>query len=100
MYETGVLRKIYYEFQKLFFDDAISLQATLDRLELERVYGDIPKDEDVIEEERRIHEMNIRQSDDLLVMNGLTKHYNSFMAVKGISLGIRGGETFGLLGNK
>jgi ABC-type multidrug transport system ATPase subunit len=42
--------------------------------------------------------MNIRQSDDLLVMNSLTKHYNSFMAVKGISLGIRGGETFGLLG--
>jgi hypothetical protein len=45
MYETGVLRKMYYEFQKLFFDDTISLEATLARLELERAYGDIPKDE-------------------------------------------------------
>ena len=26
MYETGVLRKMYYEFQKLFFDDTISLE--------------------------------------------------------------------------
>ena len=98
LYETGVLRKLFYNFQRMFRNNDVDIEAIAARLELERLYNDIPKDEDVIQEERRVINTNVKQSEDLLVISELTKHYNSFMAVKGISLGIRPGETFGLLG--
>ena len=56
--------------------------------------GDIPKDEDVMIEEERI----ANDKTDFFCIDHLTKHYSSFMAVKGISFGIKEGECFGLLG--
>ena len=56
--------------------------------------GDIEKDESVLQEEERIS----YDKTDFLCIDQLTKHYSNFMAVKGISFGIKQGECFGLLG--
>ena len=98
LYETGILRKLFYKIQHCFSKKSIDLDTNYARLEMERLYGDIEKDQEVIDEEMRIEELNVQTSDDLLVIDSLTKYYKSFMAVKGISLGIKSGETFGLLG--
>ncbi len=97
MYETGVLRRIFYKIQKIFIKDTL-LESNFARLEMERLYGDITKDEDVVNEEKRIYDLDVQRSDDLLIIDNLTKYYSNFMAVKGVSLGIKSGETFGLLG--
>ena len=69
---------------------------------VEELFGDIPKDSDVIEEENRISLMNKTINDnnnsEIFIVDKLTKHYSDFMAVKGISFAIGGSECFGLLG--
>jgi ATP-binding cassette subfamily A (ABC1) protein 3 len=68
------------------------------QLELEREYGDITKDEDVIKEENRISEKIINPAEEIYVVDGLTKYFSNFMAVKGISFTLKPSECFGLLG--
>ena len=62
--------------------------------------GDISKDQDVIAEEVRISKLDVINSDskEIFIIDGLTKYFGSFMAVKGISFSIQKAECFGLLG--
>lgn len=93
LYELGYLRRIRYGLLKVFKNE----RKVINR-DSEEGY-DIPKDDDVIEEEKRIARLNPnKDKDDLLVTDNLTKYYSKFMAVRGISLGIKRGECFGLLG--
>nr|QNH67858.1 ATP-binding cassette transporter subfamily A member 3 X1 [Brachionus rotundiformis] len=69
-----------------------------EQVELEREYGDIKKDQDVIDEETRISEKMINPIEEIFVVDGITKHYSNFMAVKGISFTLKSSECFGLLG--
>lgn len=81
LYELGFLEKIFYKTTK-------PVEIT------QRNNNDIAKDEDVLEEERRIS----TDKSDFLCVDQLTKYYSSFMAVKGISFGVKEGDCFGLLG--
>lgn len=100
LYESGYLRMVIYKIKSLFVSKRALLQSELERMEIERLHGDTPKDSDVVDEERRIQQLNpnLESNDELLVIDHLTKYYSTFMAVKGISLGIRTSECFGLLG--
>jgi len=75
-----------------------------EQLEMERAYGDIKKDEDVVDEERRIAELvqsgeyKSAGNQEIFIVDGLTKYYSGFMAVKGISFSMKQSECFGLLG--
>ena len=101
LYESGELRKFLYLFtrkNKINEEELIASQ-----LNIEEMYGDIPKDSDVIEEENRISLMNNNNNinndnSEIFIVDKLTKHYSDFMAVKGISFAIGGSECFGLLG--
>lgn len=56
-------------------------------------------DSDVVEEEYRINNMiSKNKHDDLFIVDKLVKLYDDFLAVKGISFGIKSSECFGLLG--
>jgi ABC-type glutathione transport system ATPase component len=69
------------------------------QIEIEKLYGDIEKDSDVLDEENRISKLNddlIKQ--EIFIANKLSKNYENFMAVKGISFGMKDSECFGLLG--
>jgi ATP-binding cassette, subfamily A (ABC1), member 3 len=100
LYEAGLLRKFFYLFSKKNKINEEKLIAT--QLNIEELYGDIPKDSDVIEEENRISLMNNNKinndNSEIFIVDKLTKHYSDFMAVKGISFAIGGSECFGLLG--
>lgn len=109
LYEAGYLRLIKYRIYSLFDSEvsqgknntAADFQA---QLQMEQEYGDIRKDENVIHEENRIKELIskglYKQTDapEIFIVNQLTKYYNSFMAVKGVSFSMTSNETFGLLG--
>jgi ATP-binding cassette subfamily A (ABC1) protein 3 len=98
IYEAGYIRWVFY---KIF-----RLKRKLDpkQLEIEEEYGDIQKDNDVINEEYRISslvstgEFKSFSSKEIFIVDGLTKYYSGFMAVKGISFSMKQSECFGLLG--
>ena len=61
------------------------------------------KDIDVLAEETRV--LQGEANDDVIILKDLKKKYNSILgkgtyAVKGVSLGVKNGEVFGLLGGK
>lgn len=95
LYELGLLRKAFYTI-KSFISRPLNEHTIINmkQKEEEDLFGDIPKDSDVLEEENRIK----KDKHDLLSIDNLTKYYGQFMAVKGISVGIQPGECFGLLG--
>ncbi len=62
-------------------------------------YQDIAKDSDVIQEEKRISQININSDNsEIFIVNNLTKYYKNFMAVRGISFSLEKAQCFGLLG--
>lgn len=67
---------------------------------MEKLYGDVEKDSDVLEEEERIAQNSTfdDQNSEIFLANKLTKSYSNFKAVKGISFAIKNSECFGLLG--
>ena len=75
-----------------------------EQAQLEQEYGDVKKDEDVCNEERRIankissREFEFDSNKEIFLVDRLTKYYSGFMAVKGISFSMRHAECFGLLG--
>jgi ATP-binding cassette subfamily A (ABC1) protein 3 len=99
MIERGYMRKIFYGIRAIFKGREVDGMDNAQQAE-EEAFGDIRKDDDVINEERRVAEMDLNKAnaDDFLILDGVTKYYSTFMAVKGISLGINAGECFGLLG--
>ena len=69
--------------------------------QLEKEYGDLSKDSDVCAEENRIanlREIDSENKQEIFMVDHLKKIYANFMAVKGISFGMKGSECFGLLG--
>lgn len=103
LYEAGYLRWIAYKVRNLYNRNQRS-EINLEQLAIEEQYGDIRKDDDVINEARRINNMVLSrefESDsarEIFLVDNLTKYYSAFMAVKGISFSLRPGECFGLLG--
>jgi ABC-type polysaccharide/polyol phosphate transport system ATPase subunit len=99
MYDSGFFREMSYLLFKRDNQQAIKNDS---QLELEQEYGDIRKDEDVVNEEERISRLTQvaeRQPDqEIFLVDRLTKHYANFMAVKGISFGLKKSDCFGLLG--
>lgn len=94
--EFGLIRTFFYKLRQAISRNEPNIQ---DQTQIEALYGDVPKDDDVIAEERRIRELNIKENnEDLLIINNITKYYDRFMAVKGVSIGIKPKECFGLLG--
>jgi ATP-binding cassette subfamily A (ABC1) protein 3 len=102
MYEIGYLRKFIYIIKQLFVFKRDLVASENERVEIEQLYGDFAKDNDVVDEEKRIFRLSMdlasHASNDLLIIDRLRKYYGSFMAVKGISFGIKPKECFGLLG--
>jgi ATP-binding cassette, subfamily A (ABC1), member 3 len=91
--ETGLLTQLKY----LIFDsNTLEQPLTQQQFTLEEQYGDIQKDSDVINEEKRISRKEMNQ--EIFVVDRLTKYYSRFMAVKGISFSLDSSECFGLLG--
>jgi len=73
--------------------------SSVQQIEIEKLYGDIGKDSDVIDEENRISKMNDDlKKQEIFIVDKLSKNYENFMAVKGISFGMKDSECFGLLG--
>ena len=82
------------------------------QIQEEQLYDDMPKDSDVIDEENRISNMDskflsapvnqineyVNTYQEIFIIDKLTKYYDDFMAVKGISFGLFNAECFGLLG--
>ena len=66
--------------------------------QLEKQYGDLEKDSDVCEEEKRVAHSIQNKNKEIFIVDSLKKVYSNFMAVKGISFGMRNSECFGLLG--
>jgi ABC-type multidrug transport system fused ATPase/permease subunit len=106
-YEAGYLRWITYTIKGLFNKNRGApkeLTTAEQQLRMEREFGDIPKDWDVLNEERRIDDMissnaYLRpETKEIFIVDRLTKYYSSFMAVKGVSFSMASGETFGMLG--
>lgn len=92
--ETGLL----IQFKYLIFDSKSNQQPLVEQqIQLEEQYGDIQKDEDVVNEETRISHKKLNE-EEIFVVDRLTKHYSRFMAVKGISFSLESSECFGLLG--
>jgi hypothetical protein len=96
LYETGYLRKIKYLISNHKNSAQKELVLSMHQSQIEELYGDIKKDSDVIEEEDRISKMT--PSSKVFIVDKLTKYYDDFMAVKGISFAISNSECFGLLG--
>lgn len=98
--ESGMIRSIYYR----FVSDSPSNAEMEKQLEMEQNYGDIKKDDDVLNEEARIDEL-VRSREykseackEVLIVDRMTKHFSGFMAVKGVSFSLKQSECFGLLG--
>jgi hypothetical protein len=109
MYEAGYFRALAYYVKKSLklANNGFSNQEDSEQesqAELERQNGDIKKDTDVIEEENRLAHLVqsgkylTKESDEIFLVDRLTKHYSNFMAVKGISFSLKANDTFGLLG--
>lgn len=102
LYDSGIIRSVFYKIFNKKRDMPRVEEAQ--QLEMERAYGDIKKDEDVINEEMRIAELvrsrqHLTESNkEIFIVDGLTKYYSGFMAVKGISFSLKQAECFGLLG--
>nr|QUF59428.1 ATP-binding cassette transporter Abca3-2 [Brachionus angularis] len=92
IYEAGYLRYIKYELNN---DEQIAMEMD---------YGDIKKDQDVVNEENRISELVLKKNlnnninNEIFIVDRITKYYSDFMAVKGISFTLKPSECFGLLG--
>ena len=91
-------------FKSIFNKMDNSLEIIQNQLLMEEQYGDIKKDSDVINEEIRISNLNaVAQSStkkEIFIINQLAKHYQNFMAVKGVSFSVGSSECFGLLGKE
>lgn len=105
IYEADYFSYIKYKIRDLVrrssSPNVPSNEMIQNQLRLELEYGDIPKDEDVVNEEHRIARLVHDQEEsttEILVVDRLTKFYSNFMAVKGISFSLGAKETFGLLG--
>ena len=97
LYEAGFFRELSYVIKRIFQNKNSHLNYS--QLEEEQLYEDIPKDTDVIEEENRISNIRIEDNNkEIFIVDKLTKYYDDFMAVKGISFTIANSECFGLLG--
>nr|CAD7259221.1 unnamed protein product [Timema shepardi] len=86
--EYGVIHKIRKVFRKS---------------QLSNIKSDREMDEDVVKEQIRvkkhIHEtQKLGTNHDIFLVDKLVKMYQSFVAVNGISFGVKPGECFGLLG--
>nr|APD26538.1 ATP-binding cassette transporter subfamily A member 3 X1 protein [Brachionus koreanus] len=93
LYEAGILKKIFYKLRP-----SSSANKNNDgQIDLEREYGDIKKDNDVVNEENRIRNKSYK-NEEFFIVDGITKYYSNFMAVKGISFTLKSSECFGLLG--
>lgn len=98
--ESGMIRSIYYR----FLSSSPSSAEMEKQLEMEQNYGDIKKDDDVLNEEARIDELvrsreyKNESSKEVLIVDRMTKHFSGFMAVKGVSFSLKQSECFGLLG--
>lgn len=104
-FDSGLMRSLYYRvFGSSDETNNAKVEANNEQTEMEREYGDIPKDDDVLAEERRIADL-VRSgeykrvdSKEVFIVDGLTKYFSGFMAVKGISFSMGRSECFGLLG--
>jgi len=102
LYEAGYFRNMKYKLSSLLKRN-VKVENGNNDLEDEEKQGDIKKDEDVTNEEKRIEtvsksikvDTNIQE---IFVVNRLKKFYSNFMAVRGISFGLKTNECFGLLG--
>lgn len=94
IYEAGVWRRFRYFIKRVDVSKSFEKQ-----LAIEKFYGDIDKDSDVVDEENRIRKLsNLENNQEMFYTNNLTKYYEDFKAVKGISFSIKNSECFGLLG--
>lgn len=104
LFEAGVFRKLFYQIKLLFIRKNVVGVISEQQEEMERLYGDIKKDDDVLFEEARISNLvnqqgiSPGQTKEIFIIDQLIKHYSNFMAVKGISFSMEKGECFGLLG--
>jgi hypothetical protein len=105
LYEAGFFRFIRYTITSFFNNSRGSRQLNAQQqLRMEQEFGDIPKDSDVLSEERRIDGLISSRAylgssaREIFIVNRLTKYYSNFMAVKGVSFSMPSGETFGMLG--
>ena len=98
IYESGYFRKIMYALRSFFELDKISKKINEKQVKLEKECGDTKKDDDVLNEEKRIANNNLDPKQDIFVVNGIAKHFGNFIAVKGISFTLKPSECFGLLG--
>ena len=103
LYEAGYLRWLAYKIRNITNWNRRD-ELDLEQRAIEEEFGDIRKDEDVINEERRIanmvqsREFEYDSTKEIFLADGLKKYYSAFMAVKGISFSLKPSECFGLLG--
>ena len=106
-YEAGYLRQLIYAIKGLVCNTKTAVPAVIqqEQKQIEELFGDIAKDADVIEEEQRISDLVAARrknpavaQKEIFIIDGLTKYYSNFMAVKGISFSLGRAECFGLLG--
>ena len=97
LYEGGYLTELKYLIKS---KESNELVIQTNQLEMEEEYGDIKKDEDVVNEEIRISKLDPRnvKTKEIFIVDRLTKYYGNFMSVKGISFSMGTSECFGLLG--
>ncbi len=88
--ESGLIRRFWY-----FVTKPRKQRPVLTRLD-----SIVQEDDDVADERRRINTtpLSTLQASDSLILQELTKHYGSLLAVDKLSLGITHGDCFGLLG--
>ena len=71
----------------------------IEQASIEKLYGDVAKDFDVLQEEKRISKIDPRIGyNEILIVDKLAKYYSNFIAVKSISFAMNKSECFGLLG--
>lgn len=88
--EFGIFKRIYYNFRKKLPSNKVGTATEEGKL----------LDDDVYKEQQKVKSLTFSETQNYsLVMRNVTKVYNnSFRAVNGISLAVRSGECFGLLG--
>jgi ABC-type glutathione transport system ATPase component len=98
-YEAGLFRKVEYIIFKKKLNQQQNSILSSEQANMEQLFGDVAKDTDVINEETRIANLvPTMHSEEILIVDRLTKYYSRFMAVKGISFSVKSSECFGLLG--
>ena len=97
--ESNLLRNIRYMLSRKG-ESKKQKQINEQQSQLEKEYGDLSKDSNVCDEETRV--AGLRENDlkkqEIFIVDNLKKNYGNFMAVKGISFGMKSSECFGLLG--